>query len=121
MALRRRGDGSRVRPGDMTREFILKQHTLTEDGQGGRTGAMAEVARIWANVIPLTATRALSYGMVMNSRPHELDAHWEEDAYTLTEDSILEDVVSGQVLYIHSVLDADLEHYRAKILCTEKR
>lgn len=105
----------------MTREYDLKNPTLTDDNQGGRTAVHAVVGTVWANVIPLPAARALSYGMVMNNRPHELDMHWEEDAYTLDEDSILVDKISGQVLYVHSVLNADMESYRAKVLCTEKR
>ena len=49
----------------MTREVYIKQQVLTEDGQGGRTGVLTEVARAWANIIPLPASRALSFGMVL--------------------------------------------------------
>lgn len=121
MALTRRGDGSRVRSGDMTHEISIKQQTLTGDGQGGRTGVLAEVGKAWANIIPLAASRALSYGMVMNNKPHELDMRYEADKYTIDEDTVLEVVEGGQVLYVHSVLNADLKYQRAKILCTEKK
>ena len=121
MALKRRGDGSRVRAGDMTRELIIKQQVLTDDGQGGSTGVLTEMARAWANVIPLPASKAISYGMVLIDKPHEVDMWWEEDAYTLDENTILEDVESGQILYVQSVINADMEHYRAKLVCKEKK
>ena len=121
MALKRRGDGSMVRAGDMTIEVYIKQPTLTEDGQGGRTGTPATVATVWANVIPLAASRALAYGMVMNNKPHEVDMRWEEDAYTLDEDTTLVEVVSGRILHVHSVIDVDRKAERAKLVCTEKK
>lgn len=121
MALTKRGDGSRVRAGDMTRELYVKQATTTSDSQGGRTGVRASTGTAWANVIPLPASRALAYGMVLTDKPHEVDMWWEDEAYTLDEDTILEDVVSGQILYVQSVINADLEHYRAKLVCKEKK
>ena len=121
MALRKRGDGSRVRAGDMSIQVYVKQQTLTEDGQGGRTGAMSTVATVWANIIPLAASRAMSYGMVMTSKPHDVDMRWEANKYTLDEDTVLVEVVSGRTLYIHSVIDVDREAERAKLVCIEKK
>ena len=124
MALTRRGDGTRVRSGDMTHQVRIKQYTFDEDGQGGRIKTSASpitVGTAWANIIPLAASRALAYGMLMTNHPHEVDMRWEADKYTLDEDTTLVVVEGGQVLYVHSVLNADLRNERAKILCTEKK
>ena len=110
-----------VRSGDMDLQVYIKQNTLTEDNQGGRTGSPSTVATVWANIIPLSANRALSYGIVMTNRPAEVDLRWEDDAYTLTEDDYLEEVVSGRKHYIHSVINVDRRSERAKLVTVEKK
>lgn len=105
----------------MDHQVQIKQSTYTEDSQGGRTGNVSTVATVWANIMPLAASRALGYGMVMNNKPHEVDMRYEAGLYTLDEDSYLVVVETGQTLYIHSFINVDMKYERAKLLCQEKR
>ena len=75
----------------------------------------------WANLIPLSANRALAYGISFNNRPYEVDMRWNDEDYTLDEDSYLELVTTGQKLYIHSVINVDFIFKKAKLVCTEKK
>ena len=121
MALKQRGDGTRVRAGDMDHQLNIQQPTQVTDGQGGRTGTFSTVDTVWGNLIPLTANRAQAYGITMNDKPHEIDLRWESEKYTITEDDRLQIVETGQILYVHSVLNVDKRYERMKILAMEKR
>lgn len=110
-----------VRAGDMDHQVEIKQATQTSDGQGGRTSVFATVATVWANLIPLPAGRTQAYGLTMNDKPHEIDLRWENTAYQVSEDDQLEVVETGQLLYVHSVLNVDKRYERMKILAVEKR
>jgi len=73
MALKRRGEGEYVRAGDMRTEVTIQQLTQASDGQGGRTGTSADIKTTWANLMPLSASRALAYGIPMTNRPYDID------------------------------------------------
>ena len=105
----------------MRHQVLIKQATNTADGHGGRTAVWAEVAKGWANIKPVSVTRALSYGLTLTNKAYELDMVYENTAYTLDEDTVLEIRDTGQTLYIQSVLDTDLRNYRYTILATEKK
>jgi hypothetical protein len=79
------------------------------------------VATVWANLMPITASRAQVYGLTMNNKPHEIDMRWESTKYELTEDDKLVVVATSQVLYVHSVLNVDKKYERMKVLAVEKR
>jgi len=122
MALKKRGEGLTVRTGDMDHQVQIKRGTLTGDGQGGRTAsANPTIVTVWANLMPITASRAQAYGMTMNNKPHEIDMRWEQDAYELTENDTLVVVATSQVLYVHSVLNVDKKYERMKVLAVEKK
>lgn len=110
-----------VRCGDMQHQVHIQQGTPTGDGQGGRTSDYATVATVWANLMPITANRVQAFGVTMNNKPHEVDMRWENEAYTVTEDDKLEVVETGQVLYVHSVLNVDKRYERMKLVAVEKR
>jgi head-tail adaptor len=123
MALRKRGDGQSVRAGDMDHQVRIKRITQSSDSQGGRTsdGSPVTVATVWANLMPITASRALSYGIPMTNKPHEIDMRYEETDFVITEDDYLEVIATSQVLYVHSVLNVDKRYERTKILAVEKK
>lgn len=121
MALKRRGDGRTVRAGDMNHQVRIIQSTQASDSQGGRTGTPSTVAIVWTNIIPIAASRAQAYGLTMTNKPQEIDMRYEDDAFVLTEDDVLEVVETGQTLYVHSVLNADKEYKRYKIVAVEKK
>ncbi|KKL66823.1 hypothetical protein LCGC14_2141130 [marine sediment metagenome] len=121
MALRKRGEGEYVRSGDMDHQVQIFQATKTGDGQGGRTSDYAAVATVWANLMPITASRAQVFGLTMNDKPHEIDMRWETDKYELTEDDYLVVVATSQRLYVHSVLNVDKRYERMKVLAVEKK
>lgn len=110
-----------VRCGDMDHQIKVHQGTSTDDGQGGRTTVYASVATVWGNIIPLSVGRAQSLGMTVNNKPHEIDLRWESGLYTLTEDDKLEVVETGQILYVHSVINTDKRYERAKVVAVEKQ
>jgi len=99
----------------------LKAPGSTSDGQGGKlAGTLTEVAKIWGNVIPLSVNRALAFGITMVNKPQEIDMRLE-DGITITEDHVLEIVDTGQILYVHSVIDVDKRQNRYRVVTVEKR
>ena len=120
MALRRRGAGQSVRPGDMTHQLEIYTASQVSDGQGGRMPTWSKSATVWANINPIAASRAQSYGLTMNNKPHEIDLYWF-DSYVPNEDDKMIVAETSQVLYVHSVINVDKEYYRCKILAIEKR
>jgi SPP1 family predicted phage head-tail adaptor len=121
MALRRRGDGQTVRAGDMSRQVRIKKYTQSSDGQGGRTGTASTVATVWANIIPVAANRVQAYGLTMTNKPYEIDMRYNDTDFTVDEDDVLEVVETGQVLYVHSAINADVRNERYKVLAIEKK
>lgn len=121
MALKNRSDNRRLRSGDLTHQVIIKNMTQTSDGQGGRVGTETTLGTIWARIMPLNAQRSLSYGLLLTSRPHEVRVHYEDNAYTLDESCWLEVVETGQILYVHSVINTDMQYKQMDILTVEKR
>jgi len=121
MALKKRGSGEQIRPGDMRHQVIIKRGTSTDDGHGGRSASWAEVGRAWANLKPVSVNRALSYGLTLTNKAYEIDMVYENSKYTIDEDAILEVKATGQTLYIQSVLDVDMRNYRYTIFATEKK
>lgn len=121
MVLKRRGSGEHIRVGDMTHQVRIRKATQASDSQGGRTGTPTVLATVWANINPIAAARAQAYGMTMNNQPMELDMVYDNFDWTLDEDDTLEVVETGQILYVHSVVNVDMANKRLKLLTTEKR
>lgn len=48
--------------GQLNRRLVLQAPVETTDGEGGVTRAYADVATLWAQVVPLIATRRSALG-----------------------------------------------------------
>lgn len=120
MALKQRGTGMYPRVGDMTHQIDITTKTLADDSQGGRISSGTTTVRVWANLMPVNASRAQQFGMTMTSKPHEIDLLWYE-GYVPTEDDKLVVVETSQVLYVHSVINVDKKYHRCKVMAVEKK
>lgn len=120
MALRQRGDQSRIRAGDLNIRVYVKRDTQTTDNQGGRTGTPATLDTVWASIEPTGATRAQAHGITMVQRPSDVIVRYNSDI-TLDEDCYLEEVVSGRVHYIQEVNEVNRRKRIMKLIVTEKK
>lgn len=121
MALKQRGSGEHIRVGDMTHRVKIYTITLADDDKGGKlpTGSDTYVT-VWAKIVPLEATRALSYGFDLSSKPHIVEMIYE-DGYIPNDGDKMEIKNTGQILYVKSVMNTDMKYQYAKILATEKK
>ena len=120
MALKRRGTGDHIRVGDMTHQVDITTKTLADDGQGGTISSGTTTVRVWANLIPINASRAQQFGMTMNNKPHEIDMLWFA-SYVPDENDKLVVVETSQTLYVHSVINVDKKYFKCKVLAVEKK
>ena len=116
---------SSISPGMMRTQLYVKSHTLTSDSQGGQTAAESNDGTVWAQVKPLSGSRLNDYGLVRSQKPREIvmiKPTWEDTAdFTIEEGVVLEEVVSGIKLYVHSVIDEDNLGMNLRIIATEQK
>lgn len=64
------------------------------------------VATTWARVRPMTGTRALNAGQILNGKPYEIQVRYRDDV-AIDEDLIIQ--WGAKRIAIHSVVEQDAE------------
>ena len=105
--------------GQMNQTLIIKSVNPTTDSGGGMTeGTPTTVATIWANIIPLTGSRALEFAQITNGKPYDITINYPIGDFTIDETNIL--TFDSRTLTIHSVVQIDESLKQYKIIAYEK-
>jgi SPP1 family predicted phage head-tail adaptor len=94
-----------MRTGEFKHWIKLLANTPTQDpNNGDLISAESTVAEMWAKVTPMTGSRALNAGQILNGKPYEIQVRYRDDV-SIDEDLIIQ--WGTKRIAIHSVVDQD--------------
>lgn len=105
----------------MKHQLEIYTGTPGDDDQGGQfPTTWSKSQTVWGNITPVNASRAQIFGLTMTNKPHEIDLYYFS-GYIPTEDDYLIIKSTGQKLFVHSVLNVDMDYGMCKVLAIEKK
>lgn len=94
-----------MRTGEFKHLIKFLSNVPSQDPDNGDLiSAETEIATMWAKVTPMTGSRALNAGQILNGKPYEINVRFRDDV-TIDEDLIID--WNGKRIAIHSVVDQD--------------
>lgn len=84
-------------------KFLANEPTQDPDN-GDLISSETQVAEMWAKVTPMTGSRALNAGQILNGKPYEIQVRYRDDV-TIDEDLTID--WNGKRIAIHSVVEQD--------------
>ena len=103
--------------GRLNRKVAIYTVTETSDSQGGATESGSLTRTVWANVEPLTGTRAKEYSQITSGKGYRITMIKPSDI-TISEGNYL--IYDSRTLAVHSVISLDEEDYYLEIIAEEK-
>ncbi len=103
--------------GRLNRKVDIYTVTDTPDDQGGGAESNALTRTVWANVEPLTGSRAKEYSQIVSGKGYRVTMLKPSDL-TITEKNYL--VFDSRRMEIHSVISVDEEDRFIEIVAEEK-
>lgn len=88
--------------GALAHRVTIQQDTPTSDGQGGRTVTTSTLARVWAEVVPLSGRELLQAQAIGSQVSYRVRVRFREDI-TPQMRLVLPSTFGGQTLQIHAV------------------
>lgn len=79
MAASMAGNSLRTTIGSLRDLVTIEQKTTTDDGQGGRVASWSTLAKVHANVRPLSGTERLQAAAISASMPYEVTVRYRGD------------------------------------------
>ncbi|MFC6998069.1 head-tail adaptor protein [Rufibacter roseus] len=93
-----------MRTGEHRHRIGIYRDTVTVAGNGNTEGVRELVIEMWAKVTPLTGSRALNAGQILNGKPFEVEVR-NPAPLEITEKMLV--VWNGMTITIHSVVEKD--------------
>ncbi len=103
--------------GKLNRKVGIYTVTETSDNQGGASEANALTRTVWANVEPLTGSRAKEFSQIVSGKGYRVTMIKPSDL-TITEANYL--VFDSRRMEIHSVISVEEEDRFYEIIVEEK-
>lgn len=100
--------------GKLRHRFRIEAATRTADEGGGGTSAWAEVATVWANVVPLTGAERIAAMQAEASLTHRVEIRYRPGLTTANRG-----FYGGRVFNVTAVIDVGERHDEMHLLCEE--